>query len=49
MWYMPLHIAVHELGGSLYRFSLFEVFVLSNKLACNHFQIEGGLTIAFYG
>jgi hypothetical protein len=52
MWHMPMHLAVRELGGSLYCFSLFESFCLFYKtslLACNHFQIWGGVTIEFYG
>jgi hypothetical protein len=31
MWYMPMHLAVHELGGSLDRFSLFESICLFYK------------------
>jgi hypothetical protein len=55
MWYMPMHLAASELGGSLYCFSLFEgicLFYKTSLLACNHFQIgggAGGVMIAFYG
>jgi hypothetical protein len=31
MWYMPMHLAAHELGGSLYCFSLFESICLFYK------------------
>jgi hypothetical protein len=44
MWYMPMHLAVCEVGGSLYRFSLFEsicLFYKTSLLACNRFQIWG--------
>jgi hypothetical protein len=47
-----MHIAVHELGGSLYSFSLFESTCLLYKtslLACLQSFPNGGGTIAFYG
>jgi hypothetical protein len=31
MWYMPMHLAAHKLGGSLYRFSIFESICLFYK------------------
>jgi hypothetical protein len=37
MWYMPMHLAAGKLGGSLYRFSLFEsncLFYKTSLLAC---------------
>jgi hypothetical protein len=34
MWYMPMHLAARELGGSLYRFSIFESICLFDKKAC---------------
>jgi hypothetical protein len=34
MWYMPMHIAACELGGSLYCFSLYETICLFIKQAC---------------
>jgi hypothetical protein len=40
MWYMPMHLAARQLGGSLYCFSLFEsicLFYKTSLLACNHF------------
>jgi hypothetical protein len=45
MWYMPMHKAACELGGSLYCFSLFESISLYYKtslVAWNRFQIWGG-------
>jgi hypothetical protein len=38
---MPMHIVALELGGSLYRLSLFEsicLFYKTSLLACNRFQ-----------
>jgi hypothetical protein len=52
MWYMPMHSTARKLGGSLYWFPLFEsicLFYKTSLLACNSFQIGGGLMIAFYG
>jgi hypothetical protein len=46
MQYIPMHLAACELGGSLYCFSLFEsicLFYKKNLLACNCFQIGGGV------
>jgi hypothetical protein len=46
MWYMPMHLAAHKLGGSLYRFSLFGsicLFYKTSLLASNCFQIGGGV------
>jgi hypothetical protein len=43
--YANEHSSARKLGGSLYRFSLFEsicLFYKTRLLACNRFQIWGG-------
>jgi hypothetical protein len=51
---MPIHIAEHELSGSLYHFSLFEnicLFYKTSSLAYDHLggNLGGGGGGAFYG